>query len=120
MWSDDAPQTPLEIEPFLVVQLKPGWRHDPESGVFRRPGESDDDEEVFEPAPELPAETRIEPMIPDLAGKSPDDLSEWELTLARYLHLFPGADADLDELLEAITDWSCVEEVHRPPQIALP
>lgn len=118
MWTNETPKAPLEFEPFLVVQLKPGWRYEPESGTFRRPGA--DTDEVFDPATELPAGARIEPMVAELARASPDSLSEWESGLARYLHLFPGADADLDALLESINAWSCVEETLRPPRIALP
>lgn len=120
MWTDDAMDALLEFEPFLVVQLKPGWHHDPESGTFRHRGQSGDADEIFDPGPDLPAETRIVLMLPDLAGKSAESLSEFELSLALYLHLFPGPEADLHELLKVITAWSCVESAHRPPRISLP
>ena len=111
---------PPDLEPVLVVKLEPGWRHDPREGTLRRQEGTAGATEVFDPAPDLPAASRIEAMVPDLARASPESLSEPELELARYLHVFPGRGADLDELLEVIASWSCVEEVRRPPQISLP
>ena len=121
MWSsDDSQGAPIELEPVLVVQLKAGWRHDPESGAFRFSSVKEDEDQEFDPGPELPVEARIEPMLPNLSEAAPESLSQWELELARYVHLFPGGEADLDELLAAVTAWECVEEAHLPPQISLP
>ncbi len=120
MWSGDSADTSLDLEPYLVVQLESGWRHDPESGVFLRGEGPEEEVEAFDPAPQLPEATRIEPMVPSLAESDSEALSEPEAELARYLHLFPGAGADLDELLETISGWSCVARTYKPPRVALP
>lgn len=124
-----------KVEPFITVQLEAGWRFDPESGTFRRsaaqsasePGEPETSEsnkseieETFDPSDLLPQSGRFKPMIPSLASASSEALSEWELALASYLHLFPGQGVDLDELVERVKSWDCIETAYRPPEIALP
>ncbi|MFQ5527304.1 MAG: hypothetical protein ACE5GX_13710 [Thermoanaerobaculia bacterium] len=122
MWSEGPTTEPLDLEPFVVVQLETGWRYEPDSGTFRLEpdDESQGTEAEFDPTSDLPAEGRIEPMIPDLAGSSAESLSEPEQALARYFHVFPGKEVDLEELVKTLEAWPCVEGAHLPPRIALP
>ena len=114
---------PPQVEPFLVVQLRSGWRYDPDAMTFHltesERGEPVD-EQAVDLATELPEGSRLAPMIPQLSKASADDLSDWERALARYLHLFPGVGADLDELVERLLTWESVEKAYLPPRVALP
>jgi hypothetical protein len=107
---------PIEMKPYLVLLLKPGWLYDSDRRRFTGAAEGS-----FSPQKgDLPPRTRIVPMVPDLVGRPQESLSEDEAVLARYYHVIFPSDTDVARFLQGIQGWLCVEEVRAPPEISLP
>ncbi len=108
-------RAPMDLPPHLIVKLKRGWRYDVPRGVFVSSGGQD-----LSPEKDLPPDSRVEYMVPQLAQVDPQSLGEDELDLARYLHLFLPKPAAAADYLAAVRRWKCVEQVQLPPEIGLP
>ena len=107
--------TPQGVRPHLVVKLKPEWRYDTSGGMFVSAGG-----EGLSPAKDLPARSRIEPMVPQLAEADPAELSEDERNLARYVNVIFPKQIAASDYLATVGQWACVEEVRPSPEISLP
>ncbi len=107
--------TPKGVRPHLVVKLKPEWRYDVPRGVFVSVGGRD-----ISPGKDLPAKSRIDPMVPQLAEADPAELSEDERNLARYVNVILPKQVAASDYLKIVGQWACVEEVRPSPEISLP
>lgn len=94
----------------IVVRLERGWS-------FDRPGRRfvHADERVFRPGEDLPKFTRILWQVPELASKS--HRSEAEDRLARGLQLVPPRGTPLDEMLDRVRRWPCIEKAWVAPGV---
>jgi hypothetical protein len=93
-------------------KLKPGWHYDQSHRVFV--GEKHNQ---FAPK-DLPAGTRIEYKVPDLASKP--RLSKAERELQRYMQMVLPPQFAPESVLNRVKRWSFVEEVHLAPEVSLP
>ncbi|MCA3241639.1 MAG: hypothetical protein ING89_10105 [Rubrivivax sp.] len=101
------------LPPHLVIALKPGWRLQADGvlvGARKR---------VFEPPLQVGA--RLEPAMPPLPaapGRGPAGPAE--AALQRFVHLRLPPGADVNQALQQVRAWDCVERADLAPQISLP
>ena len=106
---------PLDMKPHLVIKLKDGWVFDSTQRVFvTATGKK------LSPKADLPRQSRIVYMTPDLAKQPPDALSKEERNLVKYLQVLLPKGTDPAAYLSVVNRWECVEEVRLPPEISLP
>lgn len=99
----------------IDAKLKKAWRFDTKRRVF-----SSTSGETFEPAPTLPAGSRIAYKVPKLAEADPASLSEPEQDLARYLHVILPKSESPHDWLEAVRAWPATEDATIAPDVGLP
>lgn len=98
----------------VSVKLKPGWAFDAKARCFRGPKGA-----TF--APEgLPARTRVQPTVPQLAGKAPAALSAAERDLQRYVQVILPPDHDPDAFAAIARGWPCAASAEAGPAVSLP
>ena len=106
---------PLDLKPHLVVKLKDAWGFDAARCIFlTATGKK------FSPREDLPKQSRIVFMTPDLAKRRPETLSKEERNLAQYLQVILPKGTDAAAYIPVVNRWECVEEVKLPPEISLP
>jgi hypothetical protein len=99
----------------VEVKLKPQYRYDSSKRVFES-----DSGEPFDPAGDLPKDTRIVHTAPALAEADPNTLSRNERELRRYVQvILPEGEAPAD-YVEIIRRWPSVEDAWVAPEISLP
>jgi len=99
----------------IDAKLAAGWRYDASRRIFRS-----DSGEVYRPAAQLLARTKIVHKVPSLAKADASKLSAAERDLQRYLQVIPPAGESLAELAELLGAWPCLESASRGPDISLP
>ena len=109
---DDAPKS---LRPSLDVKLAADWRYADTKEIFVS---STGDE--ISPAMELPKGTKIRYMVPHLAKAERATLSADEGNLAQYVQIVFPKGTVVDQYMAAIGNWTCVEQVQRPPEVSLP
>lgn len=98
----------------VSIRMKQGWTFDTKGRRFRGPRG-----ETFAPA-DLPPGARVEPTVPQLAGRSADALSAAERDLQRYLQVVLPAEHDPEAHVGAIRTWPSVESATLGPAVSLP
>ena len=97
------------------MKLKRKYRYDPKRRMF----ESDSGDR-FNPADELPKNTRIVYKVPALVTADPAKLSKSEKELRRYMQVILPEGVSPADYVEAIRAWPCVEDAWVAPEISLP
>jgi hypothetical protein len=115
VFEQDASRPPPGLRPHIVARLRPGWRYD-----ARRRGMISPAGETLTLPGELPRGSRVQYMVPELAEKPPEELTEDERTLGRYVHVILPAGTDPASHVATVAAWPCIEEAHLPPDISLP
>ncbi len=101
--------------PTIVATLKPRWRYETKRrAFFTGAGKS------FAPRGQLPRASRIEYLVPRLAGLRPADLSAAERRVRRVIQIVLPSGFEPAEYLETIAGWPSVADVHIGPMPALP
>lgn len=106
---------PADIKPYLVVKLKRKWFYDLRRRMF-----VESSGKKFSPKEDLPKNTRIVYMTPDLAKKPMNSLLKDERDLVRYLQVILPKGINPTKYLPILKRWKCTEEVRFPPEISLP
>ncbi|MEZ5417416.1 MAG: hypothetical protein R2708_08735 [Vicinamibacterales bacterium] len=104
------PGTPRTI----TVTLKRGWAFDEKARRFHGPKAA-----AFTPT-DLPDGVRVQPTVPDLAGRPPAELSPEERDLQRYVQVVLPAGTLPPDLLTAIRRWPCTDSAIPGPDVSLP
>lgn len=112
MYEHPAGEVP-GLRPHLVAHLAGGWRY--ASGASFVDEEGDERVDV---GALLPEGSRVEPMVPELQRRAPED--EAEADLARYFNLVFPQGTDPEARLDDFRGLPCFDEVHPPPRISLP
>lgn len=99
----------------IDVKLKKAWRFDTKRRIF-----SSTSGDTFDPAPTLPAGSRIAYKVPKLAEADPASLSDPERDLARYMHVILPKGESPHDWLEAVRAWPPVESADVAPDVTLP
>lgn len=105
-------QGPVDIRPYLIIKMKPGWSYDAKSRLFLA-----ESGKRVSPRGQLPKYTRIVHMARDLAEKPLDILSKHELDLARYLQIILPRGTEPLDYIGIVRQWKCVEEVQPPREV---
>lgn len=108
-----VPPPPGLLRP-VSVKLKPGWAFDVKARQFRGPGG-----EAFTPEG-LPRGTRLEPTVPQLAGRPRKTLSAAERDLQRYVQVVLPTGNDPEAYVQAIRAWPCAASATAAPAVSLP
>ena len=109
------PRPLRDMPSHLVVKLKTGWRYDASARTFTRGRGAG-----VPIGAVLPRRSRIEYMIPHLAGAAPRALSVDERNLALYVHVHFPKGTDARKYVDVVGAWTCVEVVELPPEVSLP
>ena len=108
-------ELPIGLLPHLDVRLKSGWRFD-----RRRRALVSETGKAISLRRLLPAGTKIGPMAPSLVDADPQNLSDEECLLARYLQVVLPSETDPNALAPILRRLDQVESVSSSPRIGLP
>lgn len=116
--SEPPATAPTAARSHLVVKLAEGCRLEGAADGFSHLVFADG--RTFAVSSGLPAGTRFEYRVPELAEAPPGSLSESEADLSRFVQIVFPAVHEAAGSLTVVRAWPCVEAVELSPEIGLP